>query len=366
MKNNSSALLIISIMLVSIASGEDTFEQIKAKADAGDAHYQAILGSIYRKGEMGVKKDYEKAIQYLAPAVKVRDGLAMAQLGAMCENGEKTVKDKSKAERLYAVAIPALKKMADAGDARSQYTLGYLYMDGSGGLQSNLVTAAEWFEKAAKQNYAGSQYALGLCYLQGMGVAVNKKKAVKWFEKAVEREHLDALLKLGYLYENGNGVRKDTQRAFGMYTRAAELGSPVAQFLLGLAYARGLIGEKDYEKALLWFTKALETGLSSELQVSAQEQISLLQVSIGSQYAMKKKEKQAAELLYKALNSGNTNAIAQVKEFLAIDGLREVTPNLKTYLAALEKGQPIVEAEPTDLDKKNTALIETPNNNEKK
>ena len=353
MKTTSYTFLMISLMFVGFRWGGETLEKIKTKADAGDTHYQAILGSIYRKGELGVRKDYEKAIQYLAPAVKARNGLALAQLGAMCANGEKTAKDKSKAERLYAVAVPGLKQMAENGDARSQYTLGCLHMEGSGGLQSNLVTAVDWFKKSAKQNYAGSQFALGMCYFQGIGAIPDKRTAFKWFEKAAKQHHSDAQLKLGYFYENGDGVGKNEQKAFDLYMCAAELDHPVAQFLLGLAYLRGLTGEKDDEKALLWFIKALETGLPSELQVSAQEQIPLLQVSIGSQYATKKNEKQAAELLYKALKSGNTNAIALVKEFLAIDGLQEVAPNLKTYLAVLEKGQPIIQAEPADLDKKN-------------
>lgn len=346
MKTIGSAFLMISLMLFGIQRSEETIEQIRARAEAGDIHYQAVLGSIYRKGEMGVKKDFEKAIQYLAPAVKARDGLALAQLGAMCANGEKTAKDKTKAERLYAVAVPGLKQMAENGDTRSQYTLGCLYMEGSGGLQSNLITAVKLFEKAAKQNYAGSQFAIGQCYLQGTGVAVDKRKAIKWFEKAAKQEHPDALLKLGYLYESGDGVSKSAQKAFDMYARAAGQGSPIAQILLGQAYSRGLVGKKDYEKALPWFAKALETGLPPELQVSAREQISLLQVFIGSQYAMKKKEKQAAGFLFKALKSGNADAIAQVKEFLALDGLPEIAPNLKTYLSALEKGLPVTEAEP--------------------
>lgn len=323
--------------------GGDSFKEITAKADAGNPHYQAILGSIYRQGEMGVKKDYVKAVKYLSPAVKARDGLAIAQLGAMYENGETVTKNIAKAESLYAVAVPALSKMADSGDARSQHLLGYLYFTGLGGLQKNQATAAKWFEKAAKHNYAVSQFAIGQCYLRGTGVTADKKKAVKWFEKAAKQDDPDALLKLGYFYETGDGVRKDGKKAFDMYTRAAGQGSAVARFFLAIAYSNGLATEKDYEESLLWFVKALETGLPPDLQASAREQISLLQVLIGSQYAIIHQEKEAAEFLFKALKSGDTNAVAQVHKFLAIEGLQDVAPNLKGYLSALEKGQPIAE-----------------------
>lgn len=358
MTHTHAAALIISTMFVGFALGEETLDQIKQKADSSNTHCQAVLGSIYRNGEMGVKKDYIAALKYLVPAEKNHDGLARAEIGAMYEKGQIVNKDKARAERFYVAAIPALQKLAAEGDARSEYWLGQLYSTGSGGLQSNIVTAVEWFKKSANHNYAGGQTAFGQCYLQGIGVAKNKKKGFKWLATAAKQESMDALWKLGQCYETGDGVSKDPQKAFDLYTRGAEQGSSFAQMFLGYAYLHGLTGEKDYEEALRWITKAVEAGLPSGLQLLlAQEQIPILQATIGSNYATKKKEKQAAEFLFKALKSPSTNAIELVKEFLAADELKEYAPNLKSYLTTLENGQPIVQAETTGPSKKNTATI---------
>lgn len=52
-------------------------------------------------------------------------------------------------------------KLAEQGDASSQFSLGYMYWKGKGVIQSN-KQAIEWYTKAAAQGYAGAQVMLGL------------------------------------------------------------------------------------------------------------------------------------------------------------------------------------------------------------
>jgi uncharacterized protein len=42
------------------------------------------------------------------------------------------------------------------------------------------VEAANWYRKAAEQNYATAQNNLGLCYLKGDGVTEDLVEAYKW------------------------------------------------------------------------------------------------------------------------------------------------------------------------------------------
>jgi uncharacterized protein len=289
---------------------ESSLVVIKQKADSGDIHSLAILGSIYRKGEMGIKKDYQEAIKYLAPAIKSKDGLAVFELGEMYEFGETVTRDKSKAERLYATALPGLKKLAEGEDIRSQYALGVLYAYGSGGVERNPAAAAKWYEKSARLGYAAAQFQAGLCY------------------------------------ENGDGVAKNQTRALLYYHHAAEQGNPMAQFSLGYAYLNGeRVGGINIQRSLEYFLEAEKTGLLvSALQAKAQVMIGILYVSL-------RNEKEAAEWLFKAQRSGDPTAVTLVKDFLNDAKVRasmeKNSSNLINYMASLDKGQPIV-VQPSD------------------
>ena len=58
-------------------------------------------------------------------------------------------------------AIPWLEKAAEQGQARAQSLLGSCYRDGDG-VEADAAQAAEWYGKAAKQNYPPAMCSLGL------------------------------------------------------------------------------------------------------------------------------------------------------------------------------------------------------------
>jgi len=88
MKIISPALLIISMMLAGVVFGETSVEQLKVKAIAGDFNSQAILGEIYRRGEIGVTKDYGEALKWLNIAASNNNPLAYYNLGCLYQNGK--------------------------------------------------------------------------------------------------------------------------------------------------------------------------------------------------------------------------------------------------------------------------------------
>ncbi len=61
--------------------------------------------------------------------------------------------------------------------------------------------ALYWLRKAANQGYAKAQYTLGGMYLAGDRVARDKKIAVKWFKKAAEQEYADAQRSIDMIYQ---------------------------------------------------------------------------------------------------------------------------------------------------------------------
>ena len=56
--------------------------------------------------------------------------------------------------------------------------------------------AAQWYFEAARQGHAEAQYSLGILFLTGTGVVQDQKEAERWIRKAAEQGHADAGLYL--------------------------------------------------------------------------------------------------------------------------------------------------------------------------
>ena len=77
----------------------------------------------------------------------------------------------------YAVALREFRPLAEQGDARAQFALGYMYDEGNGVPQA-FPEAATWFRKAAEQGNASAQYNLGLMYDEGEGTVGASRDSV--------------------------------------------------------------------------------------------------------------------------------------------------------------------------------------------
>ena len=127
----------------------------------------------------------------------------------------------------YDLAISEYRKVAEQGDARGQYNLGYMYENGQG-VEKSAVQAVAWYRKAAEQGNALAQYNLGVMYANGQGVEKDAVQAVSWYRKAAEQGEALAQYNLGVMYENGQGVGKDIVQAVSWYRKAAEQGDDAA------------------------------------------------------------------------------------------------------------------------------------------
>ena len=52
--------------------------------------------------------------------------------------------------------------------------------------------AAQWYFEAARQGHAEAQYSLGILFLTGTGLIQNQTEAVRWIERAAQQGHADA------------------------------------------------------------------------------------------------------------------------------------------------------------------------------
>ena len=161
-----------------------------------------------------------------------------------------------------------LKKLAVAGHARSQDTLGSLYRQGLGVLQND-KQAARWFEEAAQQRFPNAMLSLAEMRMEGVGVEQDYGKARELLEGLIDpgskfkarveefaqlrRIKARAHYLLGEIYSNGHGVEEDVNRAVELFEVAAHTGDRDATMYLAIAYAEGKKVEKRIDKAKEYF-----------------------------------------------------------------------------------------------------------------
>jgi TPR repeat protein len=190
--------------------------------------------------------------------------VALALYGQACAGASKGPVAAAIAYRQgqYKTALALYRPLADQGNARAQYTIGLMYLDGHG-VPQDYSEAMKWFRLAVEQGNADAQYAIGLMYRNGQGVPQDHSQAVKWFYLAAEQGNADAENKVGAIYFTGQGVPQDHAQAAKWFRLAAEQGEANAQFNLGILYHTGQGVPQNYAEALKWYRRAAEQGQPS-------------------------------------------------------------------------------------------------------
>jgi len=221
------------------------FQQLKARAEKGDAQAQLSLGSLYASG-VGVSRDLGKAAKWH-------------------------------------------RKAAEQGLARAELRVAYEYAYGDG-VKTDHVEAAKWLRRAADQGLPEAQCQLGVCYSGGDGVTEDHVEAAKWYRKAAEQHFPEAQFALGNCYLDGSGVTKDLADGLAWTRKAAEQGYPPAQNSLGLCYSKGKGVTQDFVEAYKWFdlaaAQAGEHDVDAKMNLSmAERSMSPDQIAKGQQLA---------------------------------------------------------------------------------
>ena len=244
-------------------------EEAKRKADEvakkkAEIKRAADLAEDYYYGRNGKSKDYEKAAASYHIAAVAGDANSQCSLGWCYEKGQGVAKSAQEAEKWYRKAAEQGEKKAEKHLAR---ILGEGYYFGCNGKSKDYEKAAANFHIAAKAGDAYSQYVLGFCCEKGQGVEQSEKGAVKWYRKAAEQgeknaiERLKNFKSLGNDYYNGsNGKSKDYEKAVEYYRIAAEAGDAYSQYSLGFCYEKGQGVETSVHDAVKWYRKAAEQG----------------------------------------------------------------------------------------------------------
>jgi TPR repeat protein len=211
----------------------------------------------------------EHYIEYLALDAENKSDLAEKHLQLAVEGGcaealfslgEEFFKKKD-----YPAAFSCFEKAAENGNAAAMINLGHFYAAGRFGVKQDFERARMLYEKALESGgnkAAEALFELGNVCLVRRGDY--EKEAFKYYKAALNLGYVNALNNLGICYEKGLGVPVDRQKALECFQNAASLGSATGYANLGRYYQYGYgVVEKNPKKARELYEQAVEKGTDS-------------------------------------------------------------------------------------------------------
>lgn len=152
-----------------------------------------------------------------------------------------------------------LRLAALSGDASAQFEVAARYATGTG-LVRDLGKAADWYERAAKQNLPPAQYRLGSLYEKGQGVTRDLSLAKDWYKRGADNGNRKAMHNLAVLYAEGVQGEPDFNQAANWFRQAAERDLADSQYNLAILFARGFGVERNMAESYKWFAIAAKSG----------------------------------------------------------------------------------------------------------
>src|SRR5512140_392142 len=140
---------------------------------------KARLGAMYL-GDLGIRRDYAKARQWLALAAADNEPSAHNNLALMDENGWGGAVDFRSARDHYLAAL------GEVPEARGN--LEKLY-ERDLGTPAEPSQAADWYRRGAVAGIANAQWRLARLILQGRSVPADENEALRWFDAAASQGH---------------------------------------------------------------------------------------------------------------------------------------------------------------------------------
>jgi len=141
-------------------------------------------------------------------------------------------------------------RRAENGDVNDQLALGYMYLYGQNGVETDYTSAFKYYQMAAGQNNKIALNNLGSLYFNGIGTEVDYLKAAALFSQAAKAGSDDAALNLAFIYLSSSDEQENLNEAVRLFDQAAKAGNNTAKFMLGYIYYKGFRVQPDYQKAI--------------------------------------------------------------------------------------------------------------------
>jgi TPR repeat protein len=114
-------------------------------------------------------------------------------------------------------------------------------------------------ERLADAGEARAQYEVALMYLQGIGTKVDPLRGGQWMLAAANNGNVTAMVEIGGRFENGVNAEKNLILAFTWYRRAALAGDGIGCYKLAMLYEVGSGVPQDLPRAYAWYRMAGST-----------------------------------------------------------------------------------------------------------
>lgn len=207
-----------------------------------------------------VPKDENTAMYYLNQAVSLNCPRAITTISAAYARGniELLGKDIQKANELT-------EKAAELNDEWALYILAHAYAYGTTeGYEKDAVKAKEYYERCIEIGelfYSASLCELGLELCDSRNSIYDLDRGINLLNEAAKHDEVTSANYLGHIYEDGFLVPQDIDKAIEYYKIAVEQDHPKAQYNLGRLLIEGLFGApKDEKLAIDLLERAAQQG----------------------------------------------------------------------------------------------------------
>jgi V8-like Glu-specific endopeptidase len=173
----------------------------------------------------------------------------------------------------YTAALRRLSPLAEKGDARAQFDIGFMHAYGWG-VPRNAAEALTWYRKAADQGLPVAQHFLALAYANGEGVRPDDVEAARWFARAAAQGFAQAQFMRGLMALDGRGVPKDLVQGYAFIVMAGQGGVRSApRVVQKLALTEAQRGQA--QEIIEHFKPKAESSLASVASPRAEELLGL-------------------------------------------------------------------------------------------
>jgi len=275
--------------------GLKTYEWLRKAADQGLASAQYAVGDTFYNGQYGeykTKKNPAEGFKWMFKSAQQGNADAQYELYKKYKEGKDIKQDWAEAyfwfglsqyaaldPRSYNIDEVAKHLTTEQRDALDKKIREWepsplpVYMDAWDALKHrDYAVSLKMLKSLADQGNAKAQFSLGSLYMQGEGVKQDETEGLKWWGKAAEGGLLEAQMRLGDHYTTFSPPRsyrestdyKQYAEAFKWFYMAANQGEYTVQKIIGELCYRGMGVKQSYEEGYFWSSLGIKNDLDPD------------------------------------------------------------------------------------------------------
>jgi len=234
------------------AKAEKTeFEEIKAKAMAGDLASMLLLGERYLDGK-GVSSDEKLGLEWIKKSADLGWAGAQANYGIFILNGSHGIKKNQELARTY------FQKAADQHVGIASLYLAQIFDDKTNPAKDQ-TKANSYLLQGGDDHDPNAAYYCAEFYREGIhGFPKDQEKALHYYKVSAGYGHIEAMNFLATYYHFSSGTNGEL--GYECNSRSAALGNGIGLATFGIRLYNGTGGPKDEKRGTALLKAALRSG----------------------------------------------------------------------------------------------------------